>query len=215
MELGPENTPKPHVPGWRHSVSKLNHSRWRMLAPLGLIVLASFTGNVVRIFCLVGAVGISIWIIYDTEVAKGADGARHSRRKHLGLTALAALILMIVAFGIFWASNRIESFAQSRGKNDTTKTVETASAPASGSGATQNAPTEGTPATSAQSTTAQKAQNHKANPTTVVPIRQAASRESLPQTESPPLGWTSIAQCPPNMSVVDITNSEFAYAGKS
>lgn len=49
--------------------------------------------------------------------------------------------------------------------------------------------------------------------------RQTAKTQTTskptPDNSSVLPGWTSIAQCPPNMSVVDITNSEFAYAGKS
>jgi hypothetical protein len=151
-------------------LSTLNHSRWTLLAPLGLIVLASFSGNIVRAFCLIGAVGIGIWIVHDTEFAKGTEIAWHSRQKHFSRTAIASLVLIIVAVGIFWVSNRIEAFAQNWGKGDTKKT----------GGATQSAPVP--PQPSSTDNQAAKQDSTKTGTPTKKPAQQAAIREALPHS---------------------------------
>jgi hypothetical protein len=100
-------------------LSRFTHSRWTLLAPLGLTILASFSGSVVRAFCLLGALIISTWIVYDTEFAKGPEMARHTRNKRIRRTVATSIVFAIVATCIFWGSNRIDTFAQNQGKSAT------------------------------------------------------------------------------------------------
>ena len=90
-----------------------------MLVPLALILLASFSGPIVRLLCVSAAVGVSIWIFYDTELAKGTDTARHSRPKRIGRTVAAAVVLALVGGGVLWGSNRLQAFAENWGKSET------------------------------------------------------------------------------------------------
>jgi parallel beta-helix repeat protein len=55
------------------------------------------------------ASGISIWIVYDTELAKGSPIYSATRRKWV--TAIAAVVIPLAAVGVYFASNRIESWA--------------------------------------------------------------------------------------------------------
>lgn len=202
----PERIPISTAKQWNRFVSKFKHSRWTLLAPLGLIVLASFSGNIVRAFCLIGAVIISIWIVYDTEFAKGTETARHSRKKHIGRTAIASLVLIIAAVGILWLSNRIEAFAQNWGKVGTTQTGDAKVVTTHSDNASQTQ-TDSTKQMAAEVSTAAQPTSQVTTPNSTAPQASKSAPPSklhpwkaktIPPPPIPPYGFSNTSSVPPD-----------------
>ncbi|MFI5058382.1 MAG: hypothetical protein ACHQLQ_09355 [Candidatus Acidiferrales bacterium] len=90
-------------------IDEIKHSRWAMLVPLALVFLGTFQGQLVRGLCLIAAVGVSIWILRDTELVKG--NPEHSPKKRNRRTLVACLVLALVAALLFLGSNRLDQWA--------------------------------------------------------------------------------------------------------
>jgi hypothetical protein len=94
-------------------VQKLRHSRWTLLSPFPLVILATFGPVLVRGVCIAIALGIAIWIIRDTELIKGSPESPIITKAGRGWrTGIAAVIFLGMALVIFWGCNRIEALIE-------------------------------------------------------------------------------------------------------
>jgi hypothetical protein len=125
--------------GFRKWVQKINNPRWGWLVSLALIFVGSFSGWIIRGFCLALALILGVIIFYDTEIAKGRPDSPHSKKKRLGRTGLAAAVMLVVAVFIFLGANRAETFAQQWHDNTSENHATPANKPAT---ATQVASTQ-------------------------------------------------------------------------
>jgi|ERR1700730_11012495 len=98
-------------------IAKIQHSRWTVLGPIGLLFVGSLTGSLLRAGCLIAAVLISIWIFYDTELAKGSP--EHSLEQRRWRSGAAAVIFALIAVGAFIGADRVENWWSKQHKLET------------------------------------------------------------------------------------------------
>jgi hypothetical protein len=171
------------------NLNKLKHSRWTLLAPLGLTILSTLAPETVRVICLAIAWGVSVWIFYDTELAKGLIDAvpKVGKSKRIMRTTLASIVFLALAVTVFVGTNSIEKaiVAHSAVKVALTQDkTEAANAPQGVATSQQSAPVP-QPPSNIDSQTAKK-QKSKKDHSKIASDTKTASEITKPASQSQP-----------------------------